>query len=124
MSTKTDIEELTKELYAFAEDPSALIIREFMKKMKLSERRFTQLLKNNEALFEAYSYAKLCIGIRREKLALDNKLNASIYRDTQPLYDDELKAWEIEKKKGVITIDDGLKKLEVIFARSQKQIDQ
>lgn len=122
MSTKKSVEELIAELYAFAEEPKALIVRDFIRRQKLSESRFTTLLKNNPELLEAYNYARLAIGIRRENLALSNKISATIYRDTQPLYDDELKTWEVEKKKGVMTIDDGMKKLEIIYAKAQEQL--
>lgn len=121
MSTKT-IEELTRELYEFANNPNAYIIREFIASQKLSEHKFTEKLINNPDLLEAFKYAKLCVGIRREKAAMDNKINTAVYRDTQPLYDDELKAWELEKKKGTLSIDDGLKKIDVIFAKAAKEI--
>lgn len=124
MSTKNNNPKennIIDELYAFANNPNNIIIREFIQSQKLSEEKFTSKLLNNPELLEAYKYAKLVIGIRREKLALDNKLNTTIYRDTQPLYDDELKAWEMEKKKGTLSIDDGLKKLDVIFARANRE---
>lgn len=120
MSTKT-IEELISDLYQFAEQSSSCILREFIVKQKLSEQKFTEKLLANPELMEAYKYAKLVIGIRREQLALDSKINTTIYRDTQPLYDDELKAWELEKKKGTLSIDDGLKKLDIIFAKANKE---
>lgn len=123
MSTKTSIEELIVDIYQFADNPANLIFREFLQKHRISQHRFTVMLKNNEDLLEAYRYAKLAIGIRREKLALDNKLNTNVYRDTQPLYDEDLKSWELEKKKGQLTIEDGLRKLDIIFARTQQEIE-
>lgn len=89
---------MVDELYEFA-DSDALILREFIKSQKLSYERFTLLLRDNPELKEAYEYARLCIGIRRENLAMNNKLNTKIISDTMPLYDDERKTWEETKLK-------------------------
>ena len=89
---------MTADLYEFATS-DALILREFIKKQKLSYERFTILLRDNPELKEAYEYARLCIGIKREELALKSKLNTKIVSDTMPLYDDERKAWEETKLK-------------------------
>lgn len=115
---KEDKQHLIEELYAYADDPKNLILREFIAEQRLSQNKFTTLLSRDPDLLEAYHYARLKIGIRREKKALENEINASVYKDSQPLYDDDLKAWEIEKKKGSISIDDGLKKLEIIYAKA------
>lgn len=128
MSTKTNKvdksqDPMIRALYEFADNPNSLILRDFIRSQKLSEQKFTEKLVGNPGLLEAFQYAKLVIGIRREQLALDSKINTTVYRDTQPLYDDELKAWELEKKKGTLSIDDGLKKLDVIFARANKEIN-
>lgn len=113
-----EVDELVKQLYIYADDPKNLIVREFIAEQGMSQNKFTTLLTRHSSLLEAYHYARLKIGIRREKKALENEINASVYKDTQPLYDDDLKAWEIEKKKGSISIDDGLKKLEIIYAKA------
>jgi hypothetical protein len=89
---------MVEELYKFA-NSNALILREFIKSQNLSYERFTILLRDNPDLKEAYEYARLCIGIRREELALKSKLNTKIVSDTMPLYDDERKAWEETKLK-------------------------
>jgi hypothetical protein len=98
MSTKQKIEKMVAELYEFAES-DALILREFIKKQKLSYEQFTKYLLNSPELKEAYEYARLCIGIKREEFALRNKLNTKIISDTMPLYDDERKLWEETKLK-------------------------
>lgn len=98
MSTKSKIEQMVEELYKFA-NSNALILREFIKSQNLSYERFTILLRNNPDLKEAYEYARLCIGIRREDLALKSKLNTKIVSDTMPLYDDERRLWEETKLK-------------------------
>lgn len=113
------IEEIIQDLYKFAEDPRNLIIRDFIAQQKLSQNKFTTLLTNNPDLLEAYNYARLCVGIRREKKALNLEISPQIYRDTQPIYDDDLKNWEMEKKKGILTIEEGAKKLDAIFAKSK-----
>jgi hypothetical protein len=113
-----EIDELVKQLYIYAHDQKNLIVREFIAMQGMSQNKFTTLLTRYPDLLEAYHYARLMIGIRREKKALENEINASVYKDSQPLYDDDLKAWEIEKKKGSISIDDGLKKLEIIYAKA------
>lgn len=117
-----DIRQLTEDLYLFAENPSMLIIREFIALNKLSQNKFTQLLSKNPELLEAYNYARLQIGIRREKKALDSEINTSVYKETAPLYDDDLKEWEMEKKKGTLTVNDGLSKIDAIFAKAQDYI--
>lgn len=89
---------MIEELYKFAHSNS-LILREFIKSQNLSYERFTILLRDNPELKEAYEYARLCVGIRREELALKNKLNTKIVSDTMPLYDDERKVWEETKLK-------------------------
>ena len=114
------IESLVQELYAFADRPDALILREFIAQHRLTEMGFAQLAEKNPELEEAYHYARLKVGINREIKALEGEINTSIYRDTQPLYDDQLKAWEIEKKKGIMTFDEGLKKLDIIYAKASK----
>lgn len=114
------IELLVQELYAFADRPDALILREFIAQQRLTEMGFAQLAEKNPELEEAYHYARLKVGINREIKALEGEINTSVYRDTQPLYDDQLKAWEIEKKKGIMTFDEGLKKLDIIYAKASK----
>lgn len=113
-----DIQQLTQDLYDYAEDPKYLVVREFIALQRLSQNRFTQLLSKNPDLLEAYNYARLQIGIRREKKALESEINTSVYKETAPLYDDELKEWELEKKKGTISVNDGLAKLDTIYAKA------
>ncbi len=113
-----EVDDLVKQLYIYADDSKNLIVREFIAEQGMSQNKFTTLLTRHSGLLEAYHYARLKIGIRREKKALENEINASVYKDSQPLYDDDLRAWEIEKKKGSISIDDGLKKLEIIYAKA------
>lgn len=98
MSTKQKIDQMIVDLYEFA-NSDALVLREFIKKQKLSYERFTKLLLDNPELKEAFEYARLCVGIRREELAMRNKLNTKIISDSMPLYDDERKAWEETKLK-------------------------
>ena len=98
MSTKSKIEKMIVDLYEFAESDS-LILREFIKRQKLSFEQFTKLLLNNPELKEAFEYARLCVGIRREELGLRSKVNTKIISDTMALYDDERKAWEETKLK-------------------------
>lgn len=117
-----DIQQLTKDLYGFAENQQYLIVREFIAMNKLSQNKFTQLLTKHPELLEAYNYARLKIGIRREKKALDNEINTSVYKETAPMYDDELKEWELEKKKGTLTVNDGATKIDAIFAKAQEYI--
>ncbi len=113
-----DFKELKEELYAFADDPKNLIIREFIAEQRLSQNKFTTLLTRHPELLEAYHYARLKVGIRREKKALDNEINHSVFKDSQPLYDDDLKAWELEKKKGTLSIEEGSRKLDKIFEKA------
>jgi len=114
------IESLVQDLYTFADKPDALILREFIAEQRMTELGFAKLAEKNPELEEAYHYARLKVGINREIKALEGEINTSIYRDTQPLYDDQLKAWEIEKKKGIMTFDEGLKKLDIIYAKAAK----
>lgn len=114
------IESLVQDLYTFADKPDALILREFIAQQRMTELGFAKLAEKNPELEEAYHYARLKVGINREIKALEGEINTSIYRDTQPLYDDQLKAWEIEKKKGIMTFDEGLKKLDIIYAKAAK----
>ena len=114
------IESLVQDLYTFADKPDALILREFIAQQRMTELGFAKLAEKNPELEEAYHYARLKVGINREIRALEGEINTSIYRDTQPLYDDQLKAWEIEKKKGIMTFDEGLKKLDIIYAKASK----
>lgn len=114
------IESLVQDLYTFADKPDALILREFIAEQRMTELGFAKLAEKNPELEEAYHYARLKVGINREIKALEGEINTAIYRDTQPLYDDQLKAWEIEKKKGIMTFDEGLKKLDIIYAKAAK----
>lgn len=97
MSKKTD--KMVQELYAFADRDDSLVLREFIQKQKLSYSAFCQILELNPALKEAFEYARLAIGIRREKLGLSNALNAKLVSDSMPLYDEERREWEIKKLK-------------------------
>ena len=114
------IESLVQDLYTFADKPDALILREFIAQQRMTELGFAKLAEKNPELEEAYHYARLKVGINREIKALEGEINTAIYRDSQPLYDDQLKAWEIEKKKGIMTFDEGLKKLDIIYAKASK----
>lgn len=98
MSTKKTVD-LVKELYAYANKPDSLMLRKFIVDQKLSYEAFTKLILKDPALKEAFEYARLAIGVRREEKALKNEINAKIVSDSMPLYDPERREWEETKLK-------------------------
>lgn len=98
MSTKKT-PDLVKELYAFADKPDSLMLRSFIIKHKMSYDAFTRLLVKDQALKEAFEYARLAIGARREEKALKNELNAKMVSESMALYDPERREWEETKLK-------------------------
>lgn len=119
MSTKS-ISEMVTALYEFADNPSKLILREFIAEQRMSQLKFAELLKKNPELEEAFHYARLRVGIRRENAALDDLMNIAVYKESSPLYDDELKKLMFELKRNTLTIDDAVSKLNIVLAKAEE----
>lgn len=119
MSTKS-ISEMVTALYEFADNPSKLILREFIAEQRMSQLKFAELLKRNPELEEAFHYARLRVGIRRENAALDDLMNIAVYKESSPLYDDELKKLMFELKRNTLTIDDAVSKLNIVLAKAEE----
>lgn len=123
MSTKS-ISEMVTALYEFADNPSKLILREFIAEQRMSQLKFAELLKKNPELEEAFHYARLRVGIRRENAALDDLMNIAVYKESSPLYDDELKKLMFELKRNTLTIDDAVSKLNIVLAKAEEVTEQ
>lgn len=114
--TAEEISQMVKELYDFAKNENNLILREFIALQGMSQEKFAKLVNSHSELKEAFNYARLRLGIRREKSAMDELINLSIYKDYAPIYDLELREYEMEKRKGSLTIEEGKQKLDLVFA--------
>ena len=123
MSTKS-ISEMVTALYEFADNPSKLILREFIAEQRMSQLKFAELLKKNPELEEAFHYARLRVGIRRENAALDDLMNIAVYKESSPLYDDELKKLMFELKRNTLTIDDAVSKLNIVLAKAEEVTEE
>jgi hypothetical protein len=82
------------------EDPDAYKFNQFLIKHKISCSVWKNWLDRNERLQEAYSYALMSLGNKRELGGLHRKLDVSIVHFTMPMYD---KQWreEVEWKSNL-----------------------
>jgi hypothetical protein len=91
-----ELENLGREMVAWAQDEDSLTLSQFC-----SERRPPIILKDlyafaqrNKVLEDAVALARQIVGTRREKGSAKFQYNWNVFRETQPLYDPEYRAWK------------------------------
>jgi hypothetical protein len=90
--TNTTAENWAKELYDYVQHPDCLKATEYILTKGIAYETFMQLCEKYEILAEAYKAARYIVGVRREKGALKNELNAGMVHISQSIYDPEWKA--------------------------------
>ena len=84
--SKAFIEQLAAKLIQWVSNEKQVIIDEFLQEIGFSAETFGEFRKRCPKLEEAYQYAKMCIGNKREKCGLYNKMNAAMVMKSMPSY--------------------------------------
>lgn len=80
------LEQLALKLVEWVNTKKEVIIDEFLQQEGYSYGAFKRFRNRCPKLEEAYQYAKMCIGNKRERGALYNKMNANIVMKSMPNY--------------------------------------
>ncbi len=97
--TVEEIDELAKELVSWADDYDSIIYREWFNNKGILMCMVPDLCKKSEEFSYAVKYAKNTVGVRRERLAMQSRIESGVFRSTQAIYDQEVKDWELERKR-------------------------
>ena len=94
-----DLSEEARLFKAWADTDDALVLREFMcVRQYSSQEKMHEYAARSDEFREAFNYARVKIGARREKLLAQGKGNPAPFQRYAALYDKELKTHEQELK--------------------------
>jgi len=94
-----DLSEEARLFKEWADTDDALVLREFVCiRNYCAQEKLHEYALQSEEFRNAYNYARIKIGARREKLLAQGKGNPAPFMRYAALYDKELKAHEIEMK--------------------------
>lgn len=96
--TDEELETLAGELLEWARHPETYVFMEVVEVFAISRGMLYEWAKRCEKLKLAMDSARAIIGARRERKALENKLNAAIVMRTMGLYDSDFKEYEKEMR--------------------------
>ena len=85
-------------LLEWARRDDSIVLHSFAAEMEIDPARLSDWSKRSEKLTRAVKAAKTIVGARREKLALENKINASVVLKLMANYNEDYYAYEKEMK--------------------------
>jgi hypothetical protein len=112
---KFDLEEEARALEEWAQLPDTFVLREFAAiRGYAAQQKLNEYAQMSEAFHEAFNYAKILIGARREKMLIQGKGNPAAFQRYAALYDPDLKAHEKEMKEAEKSAFVGPFKVEIV----------
>ncbi len=111
-------EGLAGELIQWAKKDDSLIIEEFHLNKEIPPGTWDRWIKINSTLSGAYKMAKAFVGARREKKALNEDVNSSLFEKLHPLYSEKYAGWKIKLKQ----TDEQNRQLQLLLAEKEKII--
>ncbi len=96
--TEEEFQALGNTLVLWAEKESSLNIDEFPLSHRILPEKLKEFAKKSDYFDRALQFALSVIGTRRERLAMEGKINQRIVLATMPLYDSTYKNWILNLK--------------------------
>lgn len=96
--SEKNMENLGKKLLEYAKQEDAITLGGFCQVVDTDLFEINEIEIRSESFRQFKKQAMALIGQRREELALRGKLDAGIVKKTMPLFDPNVKAWELEQK--------------------------